>query len=163
MSYVISDANIFIDIDVGGLTQLMIQLPEEFAVPNILYEEELSEHHPDLPTFGLRILEVKEEYVQEADRLGVTYPKNSHNDLLALVLAKQENSPLLTGDSKLKEAAEVEGITVNGTLWLVDQLFINKLISYEEVNIAYDNTKQDGRRLPWKEVEKQIKRLRKIN
>ena len=161
MPLIISDANIFIDIEVAGLTRIMFQLPEVFAVPNILYEEELSEHHPELPVLGLRVLDVTEEYVKEADRLGEIYTKPSHNDLLALALAKQEQCPLLTGDNKLREAAEAERITVRGTLWLVEQLFINELINYKETKEAYTRIKQDGRRLPWPEVENQLERFRK--
>ncbi|MCG8378608.1 MAG: PIN domain-containing protein [Proteobacteria bacterium] len=162
MPYIISDANIFIDIRIGGLTRLMFQLPDEFAVPNILFEEELSQHHPELPAQGLQILEVRDEYVKEAEQLGITYPKPSHNDLLALVLAKQEESPLLTGDSKLREAALAENIEVHGTLWLMEKLFDHDLISIEEAEDAYEDMRQDGRRLPWDEVDKQLEKIRTV-
>jgi hypothetical protein len=67
MPLVVSDANIFVDIEVAGLTKAIFQLPEQFAVPNILYEEELRAHHPDLPGYGLVILDISAEYVREAD------------------------------------------------------------------------------------------------
>ncbi|MCF6172574.1 MAG: hypothetical protein L3J44_02140 [Campylobacteraceae bacterium] len=55
MQLLISDANIFIDLDVCGILEQMFELPFEFAVPDILYMEELEEHHGDLPRYGLQI------------------------------------------------------------------------------------------------------------
>ena len=161
MPIIVSDANIFIDVEVGRLTRVMFQLPEEFAVPNILYEEELSGHHPELPTYGLRILEIREEFVREAVRLGGIYTKPGHNDLLALALAQQENCPLLTGDGNLRSAAETEAVIVRGTLWLVEQLLDNKLISYNEAKDAYARMRAEDRRLPWDEVENQLAKYKK--
>lgn len=108
MTWLISDANIIIDMEIGNILDKMFRLPEHIAVPNILYAEELAEHHSELPVFGLRVLEIREEYMIEAYRLGGVYRKTSVNDLLALALAKQEQCPLLTGDAKLREAADSE-------------------------------------------------------
>jgi hypothetical protein len=41
----ISDANILIDVEVGGLLAPMFSLDYQFAVPDVLYFEELAEHH----------------------------------------------------------------------------------------------------------------------
>jgi len=156
MPLVVSDANIFVDIEVAGLTRAIFQLPEQFAVPNILYEEELRAHHPDLPGYGLVILDIGAEYVREAERLAGLYRKPGHNDLLALALAKQERCPLLTGDRDLRNAAESEAVIVRGTLWLVEQLLIRNVINYPEAKDAYARMKEQGRRLPWDEVVRQL-------
>lgn len=157
MKLLVSDANIFIDMDVAGIVRLMFQLPEEIAVPNVLYEEELREHHSDLPGYGLRILDVNEKYMIEAYRLGDVYKSASHNDLLALSLAKQEECSLVSGDAALREAANVENVDVKGTIWLMGKFLDEKLITVEKAEEAYEVMKQEGRRLPWAEVKKQIK------
>ncbi len=41
MAIPVSDANIFIDMDVGNLTRPMFRLDETFATPDVLYREEL--------------------------------------------------------------------------------------------------------------------------
>ncbi len=161
MKWLISDANIIIDMEVGGLLDKMFRLPENFAVPNILYAEELAEDHPELPVLGLSILDISEEYMAEAYQLGGTYRKTSHNDRLALVLAKQEQCPLLTGDAKLREAAELEQVDVQGTLWVVDRLFEERHLDYNGSKEAYTLMKIEGRRLPWNEIEKQLNRFKK--
>lgn len=159
MTWLISDANIIIDMEVGGILDKMFRLPETFAVPNVLYVEELAEHHPRLPGMGLLVLEISEEYILEAYRLGDIYKKPGYNDLLALSLAKQERCPLLTGDEKLREAAEREMVEVRGTLWVMDRLFDESILSCRDIHVAYEKMRQDDRRLPWGEIKRQLKRM----
>lgn len=147
--------------DVAGILEKMFRLPEDFAVPNILYAEELSEDHPELPVLGLTVLDVHAKYITEAYELGDKYAKTSTNDLLALVLAKQEDCPLLTGDAKLREAAEDQLVEVRGTLWVVERMYEEKIISCVGIEAAYEKMKEEGRRLPWVEVNKQINRFKK--
>ncbi len=162
MTWLISDANIVIDMESGEILDKMFQLPETFAVPNVLYSEELETHHAHLPGLGLVVLDVHEEFVREAYRLGGVYKSPSHNDLLALALAKQEQCPLLTGDAKLREVAENEKIEVRGTLWIVDKLFSAGILDYQAISSAYEKMKQDNRRLPWDKVKRQLKKMAEV-
>lgn len=159
MTWLISDANIIIDMEAGGILDTLFRLPETFAVPDVLYVEELEAHHAHLPGLGLVVLAVREEFVLEAYRLGDIYKGPGHNDLLALALAKQEQCPLLTGDAKLREAANLENLEVHGTLWVMQRLFDEKILDCEGVSAAYGKMKDDDRRLPWDEVERQLRRM----
>jgi len=49
----ISDANILIDMIVGGLLDDILRLDYEFGLPDVLLEYELRENHADLPEKGL--------------------------------------------------------------------------------------------------------------
>lgn len=160
----ISDSNILIDMADGGLLQTMFRLKETFAVPNVLYEEELATLHPELPDLGLVSMTLQGDGVVEAFRLkaqctGRTAP--SQNDLFALMLAKQEQCPLLTGDKRLRKLAEKEHkeIELRGTLWLVEQMVAEELITVTEARAAYQKMKEAGSRLPWKEAERRLKAL----
>lgn len=155
----ISDANILIDMEKGGITCQLFQLDAVFAVPNTLYEEELREEHPQLPELGLRTLELSEETVAWAAELVARYRKTgaSSNDLLALALARQEQTTLLTGDGKLRSVAEAEGIAVHGTLWLMEQLMEAGILTAQQAKLAYDAMKAARSRLPWDEVEAQLR------
>ena len=44
----VSDANVLIDMDAGGLLKAMFALDYNFAVPDILFDEELKAQHPVL-------------------------------------------------------------------------------------------------------------------
>lgn len=159
----ISDSNIFIDMITGELLGQMFQLPETFAVPDVLYEEELSEQHPELLDLGLVQLGLRGEGVAEAVELGAVCTGRdapSQNDLIALMLAKQEQAPLLTGDRRLRRLAEQRygTIEIRGTIWLVQRLVDERLVVPAEAVVAYDKMRLGGSRLPWTtEVARQIR------
>ncbi len=158
----ISDANILIDMDVGGLLEVMFRLGFAFAVPDILFEEELKSRHPRLPDLGLDILELTAEMIDDATRLIVRYGHRriSRNDLLALALARWKGCPVLTGDAGLRLACNEQGIDVHGTIWLMGQMLNDELVDSETAAEAYRAMREGGSRLPWREVDRQLARFR---
>lgn len=159
----ISDANILIDLEEGGLLEAMFQLPYCFATPDILFIEELEEEHAHLPGLGLELKEVSSESMMYAMQLTSTYTRASRNDCFALALAKQEQCPLLTGDMALRIAAEKEAAIVKGTIWLVSQLVVHEQIDTDQARVAYEQMKANGRRLPWQIAEQELAKLEQLN
>lgn len=66
---VISDANILMDMEAGGLLRPMFRLDYRFAVPDVLFEVELRQHHPGLIRLGLRRMELTGESVRYVEAL----------------------------------------------------------------------------------------------
>ncbi|MGI0081096.1 MAG: PIN domain-containing protein [Nitrososphaerales archaeon] len=161
MTLLISDANILIDIEIAELTREMFQLPETFAVPDILFLEELVEHHHELPGYGLQVMQLAAEVVEEANQLRARYIHPSMNDLFALALAKHVQCPLLSGDGRLRNAASQEQVSVRGTLWLLESLVQHEIINLGRLEKTYELLRTENRRLPWDEVTRQLNRLRK--
>lgn len=158
----ISDANIIIDMNTGGLLRLMFHFDATFAVPDVLFEEELRTDHPGLLRLGLKRLELSEDTVVYAGRLVEKYRGlgASINDLLALALARQEECPLLTGDGRLRTAGQTEGIDVHGTLWLIEQMVRARTITVRQAESGYAKMRDAGRRLPWADVDQQLRVLK---
>lgn len=156
MQILISDANILLDLDEGRLIERLFLLSYEFRTPDILFMEELAYFHNDLLKMGLMLSELSSESIDYAMKLMQQYPKPSTNDCFALALAVQEDCPLLTGDKDLRNAAKKEKVEVKGTVWLVEQMIIQQLVTVAEVKAAYQLMRKAGRRLPWKEVEKRL-------
>jgi rRNA maturation endonuclease Nob1 len=69
----VSDANVFIDIENAVLTKELFHLSYQFAVPDVLFEEELRERHSHLPHFGLKIMILNSEYVAKVFDLAQKY------------------------------------------------------------------------------------------
>lgn len=159
MALLVSDANIFIDFDEGGLLRELFQLPERIGVPDLLFEDELRGQHADLLELGLALLELAPDGVLRAAELARRHRRPSRLDLAALALAEQEKCPLLTGDRHLREAARAEGVDVHGTLWLVERLVTLRIVRVDRVRLAYERMRAAGRRLPWERVEEQVRRL----
>jgi hypothetical protein len=152
----ISDANILIDLEDGGLIAEFFMLPFEFYVPDLLFADELEESHGHLLEYGLKLSELSPESMAEAERLTQRYSQPSRYDCFALVLAKQKQCPLLTGDMNLRKTAEKEQVEVKGTLWIVNELLTKQIITIQNARIAYDKMKVKGRRLPWDKVKQQL-------
>jgi len=160
MALIISDANILIDLECAELTPRIFRLDLEFAVPDALYRDELSQHHGDLPAPGLQLFELSPELISQASALRSRYSGPSTYDLFALVLALDRECPLLTGNKALRQLAGLKGVEVFGTLWLMEQLFDARLISIDEMASAYETMRNAQRRLPNDEIRCQLRRLR---
>ena len=161
MRLLISDANILIDVEIGGLVAPMFSLEYRFSVPDVLFYEELDEQHGYLLDMGLEVRELDEQMVARVFDLAQRYKHPGRNDLFALVLAAEVNCPLLTGDKDLKAAAECEHVEVRGTLWLVEEMVRAGKISVQIARNAYKQMQIHGRRLPWKEAEDRLAFLEK--
>lgn len=152
----ISDANILMDVEVGELIAPMFRLGYQYAVPDILYYEELEEHHAYLLDMGLQLRSLNPERVKRVQTLSKTYIQPSRNDLFALALAESEKCTLLTGDAALRKAAESEKVKVSGSIWLIEQMLRKECISVVEAKAALTKMHLNGRRLPWNIAEKMI-------
>lgn len=160
MLILISDANVIIDLEEGGLLHLLPLLPHLFKIPDILFYEELEEHHADLLTKGFVLGELSPHTIAYAQTLAHKVVGPSRNDCFALALAKQEKCSLLTGDKALRELATSEGIAVKGTIWLVEELIINRVITGAKAEMAYNVMENAGRRLPWDIARKRLYALK---
>lgn len=158
----ISDANILIDMIVGGLLDDIFRLDYEFGLPDVLFEYELRENHADLPQKGLQVLVLDETAVEDTGSLQQRHRSSgvSVYDCMTLALAKQKACPLLTGDAALRQVSILEDVEVRGTLWLVGDLIEEGVITVDRAALAYEAMRDDGSRLPWNEVDAQIKKFR---
>ncbi len=159
MQVLISDANVLIDMEAGELLELMFALPFEFKVSDMLFIDELSHQHAHLLDLGLRQTELTSDSMMDAMRMTHAYRDPSRYDCFSLALAKQEGCPLLTGDAALRKAAQIESVTVMGTIWLVEQMIEHTLINKLAAERAYQSMRDAGSRLPWGDA---LKRLEKI-
>lgn len=155
MLLLISDANILMDVEVGDLVASMFSLDYQFAVPDVLYYEELEEQHAHLLDMGLQTRTLTAKSVARVEALSQTYAKPGRNDLFALALAEAEKCPLLTGDAALRQAAETEQVEVKGTVWLISEMVREQRITVAVARAALHKMRGNGRRLPW-EVAEQI-------
>lgn len=160
MRLLVSDANILIDMEEGGLLLSMFSLDCQFIIPDILFVEELSELHAHFLEYGLAQRALSAESMLDAMQMAQAYSHPSRNDLFALSLAKQESCSLLTGDQHLRMAAEKEGVNVHGTIWLVEEMVIKGKISASIAKAAYEKMSRTGRRLPWKKAIERLEILK---
>jgi hypothetical protein len=159
MLLLISDANILMDVEAGDLVASMFSLGYQFAVPDILYYEELEEQHAHLLGMGLQARSLPGESVERVHSLSQLYARPGRIDLFALALAEFEKCPLLTGDAALRQAAEAEQVEVKGTIWLISEMVREQRITVAVARAALQKMRTNGRRLPWEAAEKMLNAL----
>lgn len=154
------DSNVVIDLHVGGiLHEALRHLAAEVVIPDVIVEEELQEPSGKLlQQYGVRIVELSGEEVLEVSQLAARYKGPSRRDLFALVVARSRNAILLTGDEHLREAARKEGVSVHGTLWIMDGLVRREHMAPKRAAQALEKMLAAGRRLPRHECEQRMRR-----
>ena len=159
MKVLVSDTSVLIDLERGSLLETGFRLPFEFAVPDLLYQQELKEHGGDaLIELGLNVEELDGEEVA----LALSYRRRRRSlslpDCFTIALAKFRAWTLLSGDGGLRELAAEERITCHGVLWLIDRMFEegveegNKLCNGLRMIAAHPRC-----RLPKAEIHKRIR------
>lgn len=156
MLLLISDANILMDVEVGDLVAPMFSLGYQFAVPDVLYFDELEEQHAHLLDMGLQTMTLSAQCVARVEALSQTYARPGRNDLFALALADEKQCPLLTGDAALRQAAEAEQVEVKGTVWLIAEMVQQQRITVAVARAALHKMRVNGRRLPWEVAEQML-------
>ena len=161
---IVSDANVLIDMDDGGLTYSLFSLPcTVFCTPDVLYDQELREKHPHLPELGLKLFELLGETVAKVYSLAQTHPRVSRLDLFALQLAREQKSVLLTGDMPLRKIAEKYQVACHGTIWVVEQMLQAGILQVDIAEHSYNQMRLAGSRLPWDRAYKGLEKFRVEN
>lgn len=165
MEYISSDTNVWIDymiiekLDYPFRLSYTYLMNEDAIYDEILSPKGLKEQLLDL---GLKGTELTEEEFYYALKIAEQHTKLSHYDCAALAIAKYRQIVLLTGDAALRKAALSEGVTVMGSIGILDKLFDQRLITNEEYKECLILlTKYNGRkvRLPQLELQKRLEQL----
>jgi len=156
----ISDSNVFIDFDCCGLISQLFALPEDIAVPDILFYEELEEQHSELTGLGLMLLEVSDVGVEYAQGLKLEFNQPSANDLLALSLAREKDCPLVTGDGNLRVVAKREKVELKGSIWIMQRLIEERIVTTDEAAVAFKTMRDEKRRLPWLATKRMLDEMK---
>lgn len=135
MEYISSDTNVWLDFMTIDRLELPFLLPYTYLMNSDAVEDELLSP-PDLGRnllqLGLTKTELTEEEFYLTEEYMSRYAKPSIYDCMALAIAKVRGIILLTGDGPLRKAAKEVGVTVLGTIGVLDQLFHGKFIESEE-------------------------------
>ena len=163
MEYISSDTNVWLDFMMIEQLELPFRLPYIYLMnEDAIHDELLSPAglSENLLALGLVETELEEEDFFCAETYMESYPKLSVYDGVALAMAKCRRITLLTGDGPLRRAAQREGISVMGTIGILDQLYEGVYIGKEEYLECLNRLQKynGGKiRLPKKELELRIR------
>jgi len=151
------DANILIDLHVGGLLTELFRLPLALVAPDVIIGELYEPDGEELKRRGLHSRELSGEQVLEVAGLAAQHRDVSSNDLFALVLARAMKATLLSGDRRLRRIARGEGMSVHGTLWVLDELVRWEVIDPSQAAAGLQQMLARGSRLPEVECRRRLR------
>ncbi len=153
--YVI-DASVLIDFFHSNILKVLFRLNAEWMISDLSILELIDPDTQTLISLGLQVLELDGEDIKNIIMIGEKYPALTVSDRAHLVLSKRKSAVLITGDQHLRQAAEKEGITVHGTLWLLDEMVSRCLLTPKQAASALQEMINKGRYLPAAECQKRI-------
>jgi predicted nucleic acid-binding protein len=156
----IVDANILIDLHVGGLLRELFRLPFRLAASDVIVAELDEPGGEMLVGYGLESMELTGDQVLEVAALRARYRSVSANDLFALVLARVQKATLLTGDRHLTGVADREGAATHGTLWVLDEMVRLGIVARGQAAQALAQMLERGSRLPQAECQQRLRQWR---
>lgn len=156
----IIDSNIFIDLAIGEVLVEFFYLPHRFASPDVVITELHNPRGSYLTELGLQILHLDGSRVEDVITLRARHKALSIPDLFAFVASRHHNAILLTGDSRLRQLAQEQGLAVHGTLWALDELVRFEVIASAEAARALNKIIESGSYLPNKACQARLKRWR---
>lgn len=122
---VIKDSNLFIDLELMGLTHLWLQLPYRTVTTSLVVNElEIGGHSLSLSMVSSGLVE---EYVVGGEELYELIEKFGHlelgeTDLSVLLAAEKYEGMILSGDAALRKLSSEREIEVHGTIWVLERL-----------------------------------------
>ena len=155
-SVLITDTNIWIDLDNGAILVDVFRLPYHFSTPDVATSELIRPRWETLQALGLVLQELTSDQVVELVQLRYSHRNLSAIDLASFLLAKSLHATLLTGDSRLYELAISNDIPVHGILWLLDEMVRLRILAHKQAADALQKMIEMGARLPRDKARKRI-------
>ncbi len=156
-SRLVLDTSVIIDLQRGGIVKELFALSYEFVSPDVIIAELGEPDGTDLENLGLKSAEFTSEQVREVLELTPHHPHISARDIFALLLASHGGLPLLTGDRSLRNLAGKHRVPVHGTLWILDEMVKQSVLTKGQAVHALRQILLQGGRLPAEECEKRLR------
>lgn len=165
MRVVLTDVSVFFDLYSLQVLTAFFDLDWEIHTTNfvyneITYEEQINEFAVFVEIQKLQIIKISSEEEDEINSMKLKRPNKSFPDKTVLWKAKQNNSILLTCDKALREEANHLKIEVHGSIWVINQLIDNEMISISKGICLLEKLKRVNSRLPYAKIDKLINDLK---
>jgi len=158
VSVLVLDTCTCIDLYEGELLDRLVYIGDDVFVPDVLLAELTDPPGTVLLQAGLQITILEPRYVVEIEALLEGHPGTSVVDLFALQCARQSSGILVTGDRRLRAAAQQRKVVAHGVLWILDVMIARGVVKPSEAKRALEKMLASGSRLPKQECEKRIAR-----
>ncbi|MFH1981818.1 MAG: hypothetical protein ABIL58_08235 [Pseudomonadota bacterium] len=165
MILVVNDACVLIDLIDADLFDEFLQLGYQYHITELVLSEVEGDYEKPVAQ-SIRTKTLKVYSLSGDDQTGLALmmrtlsPKLSAPDVSCLFLARKIGAMVLTADKVLRLAAKSLGLTAHGSLWVVDRLIEEKIITKGTARKKLIKLMTINPRIPKVECEKRLKRWR---
>lgn len=152
----ITDTNIWIDLDHGDLVDQIFKLPHSICTADVARSEIQSLDANELERKGLTFLSLSSALVGELALLMRENRRIGSADMAGFLLAREQESILVTGDRNLKEFSRQNNVETHGLLWLMDEMVSKGILPMSEASEKLKIIIERGARLPFDECQKRF-------
>lgn len=145
----VADASVLIDMHWAGAWVGFFRLQYSWMTPDLVASEVRSFEIQDVvKRHGLMIVSLSETQMSKLPAMMDAYRGPGFRDLAALCLARDVGACLATCDSRLREAAEAEGVVCFGSLRLLKDMVNGHFVTPARAMTGLLNMLANGSRLP---------------
>lgn len=157
---IITDTNIITDLNSANILEEFINIDNVF-ISDMIKNDEINAKTGNIELINkFKVIPATENQLIEVNTLSYIEKKLSIYDLLNFVIAKDNNCILATGDNKLKNYSERNGIEVIRTLKIIKLMKDNNIISCRKAINACNLLKHNSTtRIPKDSIDNLINEL----
>jgi rRNA-processing protein FCF1 len=160
----ITDANIFMDLEKIGLLEYVDSLSFKFATSDFVFNELNSQQQALVSSLNV------EKYEIDANEIGSFYQEFSdlgqlnisYQDYSIFYHAKKCNGVVLSNDKRLRNFSKVRSIPVKGLFYILDEFVIQEIVTPKIMIENLKLLKKINHRLPLNEIDKRIKKFNEL-
>lgn len=165
MKIVITDVSVLFDLFKLNALSHFFRLDWEIYITDFVYNEivlieQIEEFKQYVDNELLKIITISADEIEKISSMPLSRKNRSFPDKSMLWKAQQLNSILLTCDGALRKEAERIRIEVHGTIWIIENLINNQIISKQEGVYYLFELKKTNTRAPFKEIERALDKLK---
>ncbi|MBE6140645.1 MAG: hypothetical protein E7172_03825 [Firmicutes bacterium] len=159
---IITDTNIITDLDNANILEQFINLDNVY-ISDMVKNDEINSKTGNVKLIvKIKVISATPTQLVEVSNLSGTEKKLSAYDLLNYVIARDNNCILATGDNRLKNYSEKNGVEVFRTLKIIKLMKEHNVISYRiAVDACYLLNQFSKTRIPEEDIDNLIKELEK--
>jgi predicted nucleic acid-binding protein len=161
MKLIITDTNVLFDIiKVGALPEFFSLDFDICTTVFVIDEIKPSLQREQVETFirskQLTVFDFSGEDIEGIVNFDILRDLKRFTDKSVIWKSVELKCPMLTGDKKMREVAEKLGIEVHGSIWVIDELIRNQLISPAKTVGLLELLIATNSWLPRNEIEKEL-------
>lgn len=151
---IVTDTNIITDLNTAKVLDKFISLDNVY-ISDLVKLHEINYKTGDLKLINkFKVIPSTAQELMEISEIQNTNKKLSDKDILNYIIARDNNGILATGDERLKKYAESNGIDVIRTLKIIELLYIENIINYNEFLKGCEFLKKDSKtRIPSDKID----------